>query len=43
MKKIAVIVGLVISLLVPTQAQAAQTVFMGGPLTNLSHLELLFI
>lgn len=35
MKKIAAIVGLVISLLVPAQAQAAQTVFMGGPLTNL--------
>jgi hypothetical protein len=35
MKKTAAIVGLVISLLVPAQAQAAQTAFMGGPLTNL--------
>jgi len=35
MKKIAMALGLVISLLVPVQAQAAQTTFAGGPLTNL--------
>lgn len=35
MKKILVITALVTSLLVPTQAQAANTKFNGGPLTNL--------
>jgi hypothetical protein len=35
MKKIAVIFALFASIMVPIQAQAAQTGFMGGPLTNL--------
>ncbi|MEI7541200.1 MAG: hypothetical protein WCJ89_06945, partial [Actinomycetes bacterium] len=35
MKKIAVVVALLASMLVPAQAQAAQTGFLGGPLTNL--------
>jgi hypothetical protein len=35
MKKFVVIVGLVASLLVPAHAQAAETKFVGGPLTNL--------
>ena len=35
MKKIAVVVALIASMVVPTQAHAAQTGFMGGPLTNL--------
>lgn len=35
MKKIAVVFALFASILVPTQAQAAQTGFIGGPLTNL--------
>jgi hypothetical protein len=35
MKKIAIALALVASILVPTNAQAAQATFMGGPLTNL--------
>jgi hypothetical protein len=35
MKKIAVVIALFASVLMPHQAQAAQTGFMGGPLTNL--------
>lgn len=35
MKKLALISALFASILVPTQAQAAQTGFMGGPLSNL--------
>ena len=35
MKKIVAIFALFASIMVPTQAQAAQTGFMGGPLTNL--------
>ncbi|CAB4784747.1 MAG: hypothetical protein F2766_05605 [Actinobacteria bacterium] len=35
MKKIALAIALIASLVMPTQAQAAQTGFMGGPLTNL--------
>ena len=35
MKKIVVVIALVASLLVPTQAQAAETKFTGAPLTNL--------
>lgn len=35
MKKIFVVIALVASLLVPTQAQAAETKFTGAPLTNL--------
>ena len=35
MKKLVIIAALVASILVPTSAQAAQTTFAGGPLTNL--------
>jgi hypothetical protein len=35
MKKIAVVIALCASILMPNQAQAAQTGIMGGPLTNL--------
>ena len=35
MKKIAIFLALFASIMVPTQAQAAQAVFNGGPLTNL--------
>ena len=36
MKKITIVLALFASVLVPTQAQAAQATFMGGPLTNLA-------
>lgn len=35
MKKVVLVFALFVAILVPTQAQAAQTGFMGGPLTNL--------
>lgn len=35
MKKVILVLALIAGILAPTQAQAAQTVFMGGPLTNL--------
>jgi len=35
MKKFTVVIALLASVLMPTQAQAAQTGFLGGPLTNL--------
>lgn len=35
MKKIAVVLALFASIMIPTQAQAAQATFAGGPLTNL--------
>ena len=35
MKKISVVIALAISLLMPTHSQAAETKFLGGPLTNL--------
>jgi len=35
MKKLAVAIALIASMVLPTQAHAAQTSFMGGPLTNL--------
>ena len=35
MKKIALAIALIASIVMPTQAQAAQTGFTGGPLTNL--------
>lgn len=35
MKKLAIVFALIATIMVPTQAQAAQTVFAGGPLTNL--------
>ena len=35
MKKLVIIAALIASVLVPTSAQAAQTTFAGGPLTNL--------
>lgn len=35
MKKLALVLSIIASILLPTTAQAAQTVFAGGPLTNL--------
>ena len=35
MKKLAIVLALFASIMVPTQAQAAQATFMGGPLNNL--------
>jgi hypothetical protein len=35
MKKVAVVIALLVSILVPSHAQAAQTIFLGGPLKDL--------
>ena len=35
MKKLVLVIAIIASVLTPTQAQAAQTTFVGGPLTNL--------